>query len=472
MKPYSLEELAAAMGARAIGQAGACTVTGVSTDSREVRRGDLFFAIRGDRYDGHRFVTNAIDSGAMAAVVSDLDRVPRDLHDAGLLLLVDDTTAALNRLAAFHRRQVRAAVIGITGSNGKTTTKEMVHQVLKVRLRGRAAPKSFNNNIGVPLTLLSVEPDDDYVVAEIGSNAPGEVSQLAAIASPDVGVITSVGETHLERLKTLAGVAVEKSSLVEHVREGGCAVINGESDLLVDAVRRRRARPERIVRFGRSGDVELRATDLESGPDHVRFRVNGSLPVNLPIPGPHNALNALAALAVGRELGIEMAGGAAQLARFTAPSMRLETHRYGRLTLINDAYNANPASMAAALDVLRSWPIGYRRFFVAGQMRELGEASPAKHEELGRQVTAAGIEVFLAVGEMADVTAEAARRSGRFTQVETAANPADAVAVLKRVVRPDDVILIKGSRAEGLEALVPTIRELGETMPADPGTGT
>jgi len=224
MKPLELDEIVAVLAAQPMGPVGRQLVTGVSTDSRHVASGDLFFALSGERFDGHRFVGAALDQGAMAAVISDAGRVEPDLREMGLLLLVDDVTAALGRLAAYHRHRVRAGVIAVTGSNGKTTTKEMIHQVLGGRFRGRAAIKSFNNAVGVPLTLLSAEPADDYVVVEIGTNAPGEIAQLSAIAEPDIAVITSVSETHLEKLKDLKGVASEKATIVEYVREGGCAI--------------------------------------------------------------------------------------------------------------------------------------------------------------------------------------------------------------------------------------------------------
>ncbi len=462
MKPLKLDEIAAAMEARPLGAPGRYLVESVGIDSRQVASGQLFFAIRGDRFDGHDFVADAIDRGAMAAVVSRPDLVPPELHELGLLLLVDDTTAALGRLAAFHRRQARARVIAVTGSNGKTTTKEMIHQVLSGRRRGRGAPKSFNNAIGVPLTLLSVAPDDEYVVVEIGSNAPGEVGQLGELASPDIGVITGVAETHLEQLGSLEGVATEKASLIDHVREGGSAVLSAESELLVRLTRRRRRRAVRQVRFGRCDGVDLRATQLASGPGRVSFCLDGGQRVTIPMPGEHNVLNALAAIGVAREMGIGLTEAADRLAEFRPPPMRMEVHRWGQVTLINDAYNANPASMAAALAVLRNWPDAGRRVFVAGDMWELGTATLTKHQQLGRQIAEAGIEVLVAVGDLADAVTQAAREASAAIQVEAASGIEDAADRLGQVIQPGDAILLKGSRAVGLEALVDTIRALAE----------
>ncbi len=464
MKPLKLDEIASAIEGRPLGQPGHYVVDGVSIDSRQARSGELFFAIEGERFDGHSFVASAIDAGAMAAVVSHPDRVPADLHQLGLLLLVDDTAAALGRLAAYHRRQVPATVIAVTGSNGKTTTKEMIHQVLSGRRRGRGAPKSFNNAIGVPLTLLSVEPDDDYVVVEIGSSAPGEVAALARLASPDIGVITSVAETHLEQLGDLDGVAAEKASLGENLREGGVLIVNGESDVLAAKLRRRRRRGPRLVRYGRCDGVELRATRLSASGQGVSFRVNDGERVDLPIPGEHNVLNALAAVGVARELGVHVSEAAARLAAFQPPSMRLEVHRWGAVTLINDAYNANPASMASALEVLSGWDGAARRVFVSGEMRELGDVARLKHQELGRRIAEAGVDVLVAVGGHAETVARATLRVAPTVAVTTAADTDAASRSLDELIRPGDVVLLKGSRAVGLEALVEPIRALAERM--------
>ncbi len=461
MKPLKLDEIASAMEARPLGQPGRITIDRVATDSRQIRQGDLFFAIRGERFDGHDYVAAAIDRGAMAAVVCEPDRVPADLHQLGLLLLVDETTRALGRLASFHRRQVRATVIGVTGSNGKTTTKEMIHHVLSARRRGSAAPKSFNNEIGVPLTLLGVDPDDDYVVVEIGSNAPGEIGRLSRLAGPDVGVVTSISETHLEKLGSLDGVADEKASLIDHVREGGCAIVTAESDALGKRARRWRKRKLRQVWFGLGDGADLRATDVAPRGAGVSFRVDG-VEVTLPVPGAHNVWNALAALGVGREMGVTFDEAAGRLAGFQPPPMRLNVQRMGSVTVINDAYNANPASMRAALDVLVSWGQGGassegeshasgRKVFIAGDMRELGEVGRTKHEELGRAAALAGLDALAAVGEYADVVAEAARREAGGMDVVTAADAEALADRLDALVRPGDVVLIKGSRAVGLE---------------------
>ncbi|MBN1346793.1 MAG: UDP-N-acetylmuramoyl-tripeptide--D-alanyl-D-alanine ligase [Phycisphaerae bacterium] len=466
MKPLGLDEIAAAMQARPLGQPGRYVINRVTTDSRQVTRGDLFFAIRGERFDGHGFVASAIDQGVMAAVVSDPDLVPDDLHQLGLLLLVDDTTAALGRLAAYHRRQVRATVIAVTGSNGKTTTKEMIHQVLGGRYRGGRAPKSFNNAIGVPLTLLSVDSSDDYVVVEIGTNAPGEVAQLASIASPDIGVITSVAETHLEKLGDLEGVAGEKARLVEHIRDGGCAIVNGDSEILAKKLPRRRRRGPRQISFGRGEGVDLRATHVRARDIGVSFQLDGDGVVTIPMHGEHNVLNALASIAVGRELGVEPPEAAGRLAELTPPPMRMGVRRWERLTLINDAYNANPASMAAALGVLTSWSGGGRRVFIAGDMRELGEVSLAKHRELGERIAEAGVGALLAVGEFAASLADAAERRSRNIRVHVAATTQEMAEQLPGILAPDDVVLLKGSRAVGLEALVEPIEVLAGGMSA------
>lgn len=470
MKPLTLDEIASAIEARPLGQPGrymARPVDGVSIDSRQCRAGEVFFAIRGERFDGHEFVAAAVDRGVMAAVVSRPDRVPEDLHQLGMLLLVDDTTAALGRLAAFHRDNVRAAVVAVTGSNGKTTTKEMIHHVLAGQRQGKAAPKSYNNEIGVPLTLLSVEPDDDYVVVEIGSNAPGEVGHLAEMAGPDVAVITSVAETHLEKLESLSGVAVEKASLVDHIRNGGCAVVTAESDELAKELGRWRRRGIRKVRFGYGSDVDIRATAVEALGDGVAFRVNDGDRVTLPMPGRHNVMNALAAIGVAGELGLDMGTVGGRLSEFVPPPMRLTVHAFGPVTVIDDAYNANPASMRAAWAVLVDWPDATRRVFVAGDMLELGSASSEKHRELGERIASEGVDVLIAVGEWSDAIAAGAGQGGGTIRIERAADVTEAGNRLAGIIRPGDVVMIKGSRAVGLEGLVDGIREVARGLADD-----
>ncbi len=356
MNRTGIDQIAAAVGGRIIGPAAPAglTVCGVSTDSRRIAPGDLFVAVRGPRFDGHDFVGVALSAGASAALVSQApaaDSLPSG-RPVGLIY-VRDTMAALGRLAEWHRRRLPAAVVAVTGSNGKTTTKAMIAHLMARDRRVVASPKSFNNAIGLPLTVLSADLATDLLVCEIGSNAPGEIAALGRIASPDIAVIVTIGRTHLERLGSLEGVAAEKASLLGALARGGVGIINCDRPQLLAAARGYKG--NRIT-FGADPHADLVLSDLETTARGIRFRVNRTDRVSLPLLGRHNAVNALAAIAVARRLGLSVSEAADRLSDFALPPMRLEKVRVGRITLINDAYNANPESMAAALEVLADLP--------------------------------------------------------------------------------------------------------------------
>ncbi len=440
-------------------------VTAITTDTRTARAGELFVAIAGEHFDGHAFLPQAAGAGCVAAVVSAKAEVPKEAaatFPAGLIV-VDDTVAALGRLAGWHRRHHPAQVVAVTGSNGKTTVKLMIHHVLSRRMSGSCGPKSFNNAIGLPLTLLGAGEGDRYVVCELGSNAPGEIAALAAIARPDMAVITSIGPTHLERLRSVARVAAEKASALRHLAKEGLAVLSADSPELDKALRRYKGRR---VRFGTADGVEFRLTGYESfgsaglaagAAGTQRFEVNGRLWVTLPLPGRHNALNALAAMAVVNHFGVALAESAEALGDFAGAPMRMERVPLGAVTVINDAYNANPASVAAAAQAL-SEENATRRVMVVGEMRELGEHSAALHAATGAEIATQAVDLLVCVGEPGRYIALGAAEGGletvRFQTLEAAA----ARDGLPRLLRPGDVVLIKGSRAVAMERLIDPLR--------------
>jgi len=453
MKPLFLDEIKDCMRARALGELPACSIYGVTTDSRRVGAGQLFIAIKGEHFDGHDFVSQAFQAGASAAVISRPVQLKRE-SDKDKLLLADDTVRALQRLASYYRDEVAGTVIAVTGSNGKTTTREMIHHVLGKRQIGTRSPKSFNNHIGVPLTLLSIEPSDQYAVVEVGSNHRGEIESLAMLIRPDVAVITNVGESHLAGLGSIEAVASEKASLVKYVRPGGLGVVNADESFLLRLI----SNPQMmVVSFGRSEAADLRITDLVSNHEGTRFVVNRRFVFYLPVPGSHNAVNALAAIAVGRRVGMSMGEVAEALADFKLPQMRLEVHHFTGVTVINDAYNANPRSMAAGLEVLESFP-GRRKVFVCGQMLELGEKSARYHRQLGQRIGCSGVGLLLAVGpEAREVLAGAVdaglnrKAAFAFKDVE------EAWPALPQMLGDGDVVLLKGSRAMQLDRLLEPI---------------
>ena len=453
MKPLPVEQIRSAVRGRWMTPTAEATAWRVTTDSRDTRQGDLFVAIRGPRFDGHAFLSAAAAGGCVAAVVDRTAELPvgADAAFEGGIIGVENTIGALGELAAWHRRQVPARVIAVTGSNGKTTVKEMIHAVLSSRWVGSCCKKSFNNNIGLPLTLLGAGEGDDYVVCEIGTSAPGEVSALAAVAAPDVAVITSVAEAHLEGLGTIEKVAAEKASILGAVARDGAGVVWADNQLLTRAVAHYDVR---CIRFGTSDEADLRLTAYEGQARASRFEVNSRLWVSLPLSGRHNAVNALSALAVARRLGMDEAEAAEALANMPALPMRTEWIDAGTITVINDAYNANPASVRAAADVLMATP-ARRRVMILGDMCELGPRSEELHERLGAEMSTGGVDLLIGVGPLGRYIVKGAAPGAAATAAFD--SPDDLGPHTHTLLRDGDVVLIKGSRATGMEVLIAPI---------------
>jgi UDP-N-acetylmuramoyl-tripeptide--D-alanyl-D-alanine ligase len=468
-------------------------VQGISTDTRTLRPGEAYLALRGERLDGHRFLEAALAAGSSLLIVDDSEagaaaaRLP-GASQAGILR-VHDTARALLRLGAACRRTLDSTrVIAVAGSNGKTTTTRLIHAVLSSSLRGSTSPKSFNNAVGVPLTILGASPGDQYLVCEIGTNAPGEIAQLAAVVEPDIAVITSIGREHLEGLGSLEGVAKEEASLLSYLRPGGLAVATADTPLLAEYLK---CVPN-VVTFGRCESADLRIGDVRheivaDGRVGVSFTINGRLACTLPIAGEHNALNAAAAYAVGRRLGLDEDRIFEALASARAPDMRLQPLRIAwdagaDSIVINDAYNANPDSMLAALaafesicDALeqgrgRGGPAaeaepgagGGRRIVILGDMLELGDAGPAAHREIAdRLLNLRRLDLVVLVGHLtlhtAHRLAEAGWEDDRMLMMSDLAS-GQPWAVAARL-RPGDLVLLKGSRRMGLERILDALRE-------------
>ncbi|MGA3065553.1 MAG: UDP-N-acetylmuramoyl-tripeptide--D-alanyl-D-alanine ligase [Tepidisphaeraceae bacterium] len=455
MRPISIAQLRRACGAEAGDfprEAGAF-VHGVCTDTRDMKRQSLFVALSGERFDGHEFLAQAAAAGAIAALVERIPAAPpRGMH----LLRVENTRTAMGRLARQVRQQMRGRVIAVAGSNGKTSTKLLIGAVLRDPLWGTVSPKSFNNDIGVPLAIFPADPMQDYLVLEIGTNHPGEVKNLAEIALPDIAVITNCSAEHLEGLGDENGVRRENVSLIDGLAPGGLLLINGDDPQLAEAVRDYRGRR---VTFGFSAGNDLRATEIVCDESGVRFKVNQfDEPAYVPMLGRHSAANALAAIAVGRELGLSDRKILENLAQARGPEMRLELADCGDVRLLNDAYNANPASMKAAIETLAGLPATGRRVAVVGEMRELGEASESLHREIGRFIAVDfPPDLLVCVGKMGQAIAAEARRNGLADdRVEYFADAAAACAVARRL-RRGDLVLLKGSRAVRLETVARAI---------------
>ncbi|MEW6771375.1 MAG: UDP-N-acetylmuramoyl-tripeptide--D-alanyl-D-alanine ligase [Bacillota bacterium] len=458
MLPLSVEEIVKAVGASLLQGEPSRRVTAATTDSREAVPGALFFALKGERHDGHDFVGEALGRGAVGAVVSRPVPVPPE----AALLLVPDVLTALGELARYVRQQAGVFVVGVTGSTGKTSVKDMLAAVLGVRYQVLATQGNLNNEIGLPLTLLRLEPEHQVAVVEMAMRRPGEIAALSRIASPNAAVITNIGETHLELLGSVRAIAAAKGEILDFVPPEGFAVLHAESPYIFEEARRCRGR---VVFFGTEDRAAVRLAGYHPGGRAVTFRVavdGTEEEYTLPVPGYHNAVNALAAVAVAREMMLSPAEIREGLQRVALSKMRLEIRECGFLTLINDAYNANPTSMRAALSVLRDLAGERRRVAVLGDMLELGARAAEAHREVG-EAAADCADYIVAVGPLAAGIAAGATGAGfAADRVMACPDTAAAVAVLRKLLRGDEVVLVKASRGMHLEAVVDALCAGGE----------
>ena len=473
---FAIDDVLTGTGGTLIGGAppAGATFRAVSTDSRTVGAGDLFWALAGPRFDGHDYVAQALQAGAAGAVVRRGTPLDEEPPAVAAIVAVEDTLVALGDFAGWWCRARAPRVVAVTGSNGKTTTKELVARVLATHHRVLATRGNLNNLIGLPLTLLGLA-DEDAVVVEMGMNAPGEIRRLAEIARPEVGVVTQVAAAHLEGLGDLEGVADAKWELVEGLPESGWAVINADDPRL--AARAGRAGC-RVLSFGiASGD--LRATRIEDlGLDGIRFRAvapdGEEADVRLALLGAHNALNAAAALAVGRILGIPLAEAAEALAAVEPIPGRMVPVRLGRsVDVLDDTYNANPASVVAALAAgARSPGEEVRTIVVLGEMRELGPDAERLHREAGAEVARRAYDLFVAVGDLAAALGQGARDAGLDPErVIEAAEPTGAVDAVVTAVEGPTRVVVKGSRGARMERVVEGLRDRLGARDASPDGG-
>jgi UDP-N-acetylmuramoyl-tripeptide--D-alanyl-D-alanine ligase len=448
-------------------------ITGVSTDSRTIRKGQMFIALRGENFDGHRFVADAVVAGAPVVVVDDAAGVPAGDTLGGCgVLRVADTGKALLRIAGAYRESLkRTKVIAVCGSNGKTTTTRLIDHLLGRTLRGTASQKSFNNAVGVPLTILSAKESDQYLVCEVGTNHPGEIKLLAEVVRPDIAVITSIGREHLEGFGDLAGVAAEEATVLKHLRPGGWAVATADAPELVEHLRG----VKNLVTFGRTKEATLRLTEarheIAQGRAWLEFTVNGRQKHRMPLVGEHNALNAMAALAVARRLGVDDQKAADALTTAGAADMRLEIVKVGGTTVLNDAYNANPDSMIAAIDTLialktAGFGEGGRAVCVLGEMLEMGDASEAGHRAVAEMIAdrsrgGAGVDLVVLVGAGMEHAARALAGSGWPSDRLHHFQSADGTnaARIARLLGRRDLALVKGSRRVKLERVVAALKD-------------
>ena len=448
-----LSEIAAAVRGTLRGPDAVVSTVGI--DSRAVGPGSLFVAIAGERVDGHDFVADAFERGAVAAVV-------HRPEIAGTVIEVPDTDRALRDLAADERGRMRGArVVGITGSNGKTSSKDLAAAVVGTRLRTHASPASFNNEIGLPLTLLGAAPGVEVVVAEMGSRREGDVRLLCDVARPDAVVVTNVGLAHMGIFGSWDAIVRAGAEAVEWLGEDGTAILNAD-----DPVARSYAdgSDANVITFGVDPGADVRAEDVELGADaratFILHSTGEREPVALTVPGEHMVSNALAAAAVGRWAGLTLAECAAALKGAGVARWRMETFTGASgIVVVNDAYNANPESMAAALKSARWIAEGTRLAALLGHMAELGPIAFEEHERLGELVVRIGVERLVTVGDEARAIARAAIREGQLPEdVATYDDPMDAADDVRAWANPGDVVLVKGSRVAGLERAADALR--------------
>jgi UDP-N-acetylmuramoyl-tripeptide--D-alanyl-D-alanine ligase len=459
----SLRQIAEFAGGSLSGGDANTTVSKISTDSRTLQAGDLFVPLRGDNFDGHKFVEQASERGAAGAVVeaSWSGTTPKSFA----LIRVPDTLAGYQNLAANYRRSLKLKVIAITGSNGKTSTKDFVAATLAKKFRVTKTEANFNNHVGLPQTMLAANADDEIAVWEIGMNHPGEIAALAKIAAPDAGIITNIGVAHIEFMGSREAIATEKGALAEAVGAEGTVILNADDPLSQSIAQRTRAK---IILAGiENGSV--RATDVRQSATGSEFTVlEGAhrCRAQLPVPGIHMVQNAMLAVAAGRAFGLSLEECAAGLASTPLTKARLQIREINGLQFIDDSYNANPDSMKAALRTLIELDTDGRRIAVLGEMGELGDESKRGHREVGEAAAELGVDELIAVGTTAAEIAHAAREAGLENTVAVKA-PEEAAELLAQSARGGDLILVKGSRSARMERVLEAFSNL---QPANGGS--
>ncbi|MEZ4266095.1 MAG: UDP-N-acetylmuramoyl-tripeptide--D-alanyl-D-alanine ligase [Myxococcota bacterium] len=465
MMPLTRPEIAAAMGATIHTGASGAAFTAVSTDTRKLTAGALFFALAGANHDAHDHLGAALSAGAGGLVISRASALPADLAPSVFVALVADTQAALTALARAVRARTRVPVVCVTGSVGKTTMKDMIAAALSARGTVGRTPGNWNNEIGAPLSILALRGDEDYVVFELGMSAPGEIDRLTQLTQPEIGVITAAAAAHLEFFADVDAIADAKAELWEAMPAGARAITCADDARLV--ARARRLRPDGLLTYGLATDADFRVTEVsqtQTGTTASITHKGETVSVSLRVLGAHNAVNAAGALAVAATLGLDLAAAASALSeRFAPAPHRMAIRRAATgLTVLDDCYNANPASTMAALaalgDVAKS---AARRGAVIGSMLELGETSDALHRAVGEAAAHARVDWLAATGPYAESLLAGARAAG-LTDLIAAADAPDLIDAVRAFAAPDRWLLLKGSRGQRLERLLAPLGVAGE----------
>jgi len=428
-------------------------ISDVCIDSRQISPGCIFFAIKGANHDGHDFVPQALESGAACAVVQ------KKIDTDKPVLLVDDTIKALGELAKYVRENSLYKVVAITGSAGKTTTKNIISHILNSKYKCFSSPKSYNNHIGVPLTILKAPQDSQILISELGSNHIGEIGRLTRIIQPDIAIITTICPAHLEGFGNIDAIIGEKVSITAGLRAGGKFFINGSVKKLVDYCKNQKLSFET---FGPTKDCDVYLENIKLSGDKSSFVID-NVPVSLPLVSRANVENASAAWAVCKSLGISASQFAKSIASIKPVDMRLEPLKFGSCLVLADCYNANPGSMANAIETLSltAEQQGKRAVFICGKMGELGSSSEKLHAELGEKIAQYKIPLLLTTKGDCTGVADAARKSADYDiSISIFENTAQLCDNLHKFIKPDDIILVKASRSERFETVVDSLKRL------------
>src|SRR5213594_1243510 len=454
MNPTPLEQIAKFAGAEIFSGDSKVFIDKISTDSRAVKRGELFVALRGENFDGHNFVELAAKAGAAGAIVDSNweGKVPENFA----LIPVKDTLQAYQKLAANYRNSLSLKVVAITGSNGKTSTKDFTAAVLGRRFHVTKTEGNFNNHVGFPRTMLEATSQDKVAVWEIGMNHPGEVAALAQLAAPDVAIITNIGVAHIEFMGSREKIAEEKGALAEAVGANGRVILNADDSFTKTIAARARGK---VILAGITAGM-IRADEISqsgTGTDFTILEGAHRCRAQLPVPGLHMVQNALLAVAAGRVFGVSLEDCAAGLTAAPLTKARLQIKQIGGVEFIDDSYNANPDSMKAALRTLAELPADGKRIAVLGEMRELGDELERGHREVGETAATLKIDQLIAIGDVAAAIADAAKHAG-LEKTAIVASTSEAAELLSEIAAPGDLVLVKGSRLARTERVIEAFR--------------
>lgn len=454
METIRLKEVAEAISGEILIIGATEEFSNVTIDSREVSKGDIFIAIKGENFDGHKFVRGAIDKGAKLCIVHEKDQYENLSEEDVSVILVKDTKRALLDLAAYYISTLDIKVIGITGSTGKTSTKDLMAAALSERYNVFKTQGNFNNDIGLPLMIFKLDKTYEVSILEMGMSNLGEIDTLAKVAKPSIGVITNIGTSHLENLKTRENILKAKLEIANNFTKDNVLIINGDNDMLHDY----NTNKYKIVKIGIDNDYNFKGCRIIINKDSIEFGVkeNGKdadATIKVPVPGKHNVLNSLLAIAVARELKVTYEEIQKGIQNLESTSMRLDVVKVDDYTIINDAYNASPDSMEAALDVLKQY--SGRRVAILGTMKELGDNSPRAHEQVGAYAKASGVDLMLTLGEFNDNF-----KNGYGSENFMAFDSMDElISELRKIIKPSDVLLIKASRSMKFEDIIKELQK-------------